>query len=177
MKHSFDPPWVILILIALFPSTSIQALPPGFQLTRFAGPPEITYPTGVAVSPEGEVFVSVDLNSSLDQQPNRGKIVRCLDTDHDGHADVFTPFVASIDSPRGLCFAGDRLYVVHPPYLSAFEDQDGDGIAETHEVLIEGLGFDLSFRGADHTSNGVRMGIDGWLYLAIGDYGFATALA
>lgn len=154
-----------------------QDLPAGFVIKAFAGPPDIRYPTGVAAAPTGEVFVSVDLNSSLDREPNRGKIIRCVDTDGDGQADVFTEYVSRIESPRGLCFAGDTLYVVNPPFLTAFRDRDGDGLAEDREILVEGLGFDLSFRGADHTSNGVRMGIDGWLYLAIGDYGFLEAKA
>lgn len=151
------------------------ALPPGFKAVKFAGFPEITYPTGVAAAPTGEVYVCVDRNSSLDTAPGRGKIVRCVDTDGDGKADKFTDFVADIDSPRGSCFVGDTLYVVNPPFLTAFRDTDGDGVADDKRILIKGLGFDLSFRGADHTSNGVRMGIDGWLYLAIGDYGFFAA--
>jgi len=32
-------------------------------------------------------------------------------------------------------------------------------------------------RGADHTTNGIRMGIDGWLYIAVGDFGFVKATA
>ena len=30
-------------------------------------------------------------------------------------------------------------------------------------------------RGVDHTTNGIRMGIDGWIYIAIGDFGFVDA--
>ena len=152
-------------------------LPDGFERTPFAGYPQITYPVGVSAAPTGEVYVSVDLNSSLDQEDERGKVVRCEDTDGDGVADHFRDFVPDIMSPRGSCFVDGTLYLVHPPFLSAFRDTNDDGIADQHEVLVSGLGFDLSFRGADHTSNGVRMGIDGWLYLAIGDYGFVRATA
>ncbi len=152
-------------------------VPEGFKLETFARPPEATYPTGMSVSPMGEVYVSLDLNSSLDRKPNRGKIVRCEDTDGDGVADRYTDFVKDLDSPRGSCFVGDTLYVIHPPYLTAFRDTTGDGVADERKELIRGLGFDLTFRGADHTSNGARMGIDGWLYLAIGDYGFTNAVA
>lgn len=153
-----------------------KALPPGFKSVKFAGYPQVTYPTGVAASPDGAVFVCVDRNSSLDTKPHRGKIVRCVDTDGDGKADRFTDYVPDIDSPRGSCFVDGTLYVVNPPFLTAFRDTDGDGVADEKKHLITGLGFDLNFRGADHTSNGVRMGIDGWLYLAIGDYGFLKAV-
>ena len=156
-------------------SQAAHAVQEGFKVVTFAKPPQITYPTGVAASGNGEVYVSVDLNSSLDQKANRGKIVKCVDTDGDGVADKFTDYVPDIDSPRSSCFVGDTLYVVNPPFLSAFRDKDNDGVADEKVQLVTGMGFDLSFRGADHTSNGVRMGIDGWLYLAIGDYGYVEA--
>src|SRR5262249_7660290 len=99
---------------------------------------------------------------------------RCIDREGDGQADLFADF-AEMDSPRGLVYDAGTLYVLHPPYLSAFHDVDGDGHADRSEVLVEGLGFDLKFRGADHTTNGIRLGIDGWLYIAVGDYGFIRA--
>jgi putative heme-binding domain-containing protein len=33
----------------------------------------------------------------------------------------------------------------------------------------------LSKRGTDHATNGIRMGIDGWIYIAVGDYGLYKA--
>ena len=165
----------VSLLSALGLSQAAHAVPEGFKVVTFAKPPQVTYPSGVAASGNGDVYVSVDLNSSLDQKANRGKIVKCVDTDGDGVADKFTDYVPDIDSPRSSCFVGDTLYVVNPPFLSAFRDKDNDGIADEKVQLVTGMGFDLSFRGADHTSNGVRMGIDGWLYLAIGDYGYVEA--
>lgn len=152
-------------------------LPKGFKSNIFAAPPDITFPVGVAASPEGDVYVSVDRNSSLSTFPNKGSIIKCSDTDGDGKADKFTKFVENIDSPRNGCFVGGTLYMVNPPFLTTFTDTNGDGKADKKDVLIKGMGFDLSFRGADHTSNGCRMGIDGWLYIAIGDYGMVKAEA
>ena len=148
--------------------------PPGFKLEVFASPPDISYPVSLCATPEGIVFVAVDGNSSLDRAADRGRIIRCVDHDDDGRADQFTTF-AKVDSPRGLSWDGEALYVVHPPDLSLFRDRDGDGTAEEHRVLVRGIGRDLKFRGADHTTNGLRMGIDGWLYIAVGDYGFLDA--
>jgi putative heme-binding domain-containing protein len=167
-----------LILSLVLPGFAADQpkLPAGFKVTRFAGHPEISYPTGVAAGPMGAVYVCVDLNSSLDVEAKRGKIVRCVDTDGDGVADKFSDYVADVDSPRSSCFVDGTLYVVNPPFLTAFRDTDGDGVADEKKILVKGMGFDLSFRGADHTSNGVRMGMDGWLYLAIGDYGFFKAV-
>ncbi|HVW00255.1 MAG TPA: discoidin domain-containing protein [Planctomycetaceae bacterium] len=149
--------------------------PAGFDVTLFAAPPDIHYPTCICTGPRGEVYIGIDENGSLDAKPNRGRVVRCLDENGDGKADKFNVF-AEMDSPRGLVFDHDTLYVLHPPRLTAFEDADGDGKAEHSETLVEGIGFDLKFRGADHTTNGIQMGIDGWIYVAVGDYGFIKAV-
>ena len=65
------------------------------------------------------------------------------------------------------------LYVVHAPFLSAFRDTDGDGKADARVDLITGLGPKLpGFNGInDHIASGVRLGMDGFLYIAVGDKG------
>jgi putative membrane-bound dehydrogenase-like protein len=149
-------------------------VPPGFDVTLFAAPPEIRYPTCLVAAPSGELFVGIDENGSLDAKANRGRVARCIDEDGDGKADRFNIF-AEMDSPRGLIYDHGTLYVLHPPLLSAFHDDDGDGVADRSETLVKGIGFDLKFRGADHTTNGIQLGIDGWIYIAVGDYGFVKA--
>ncbi len=127
--------------------------PRGFDVTVFARPPDISYPTCLAAAPTGELYVGVDENGSLDAKRGRGRIVRCIDVDGDGKADKFNVF-ASMDSPRGVIFDAGTLYVLHPPDLTAYHDDNGDGVADRAETLVKGIGFDLKFRGADHTTNG-----------------------
>ena len=148
--------------------------PSGFEVSAFASPPDVRYPTCLAATPAGEVFVGIDENGSLDAKAGRGRVVRCVDTDDDGKADRSNVF-ASMDSPRGLIWDAGTLYVLHPPTLTAFTDTNNDGVADKSEVLVKGIGFDLKFRGADHTTNGIRLGIDGYIYIAVGDYGFIKA--
>ena len=112
------------------------------------------YPTCVNESPDGAVFVCVDPNLSLSTLKGVGRVMRLVDTDGDGRADTYTIF-AEMDSPRGVVSDGKTLYVMHPPNLTAYHDDDGDGIADASESLVKGLGFDLDFRGADHTTNGI----------------------
>jgi putative membrane-bound dehydrogenase-like protein len=148
--------------------------PAGFRVSVFAAPPIVNYPTCVTAALTGEVFVCVDRNSSLQTDPEMGSILRLVDRDKDGQADEYTVF-ATLDSPRGAVFDGETLYVTHPPFLSALRDRDGDGVADETRTLVRGLGFGLDFRGADHTTNGLEFGPDGWLYIAVGDYGFVKA--
>ena len=155
-------------------------LPDGYIATVFAKPPSGGYPTSVSAAPDGTLFVAVDENGSIDTKPGRGRVVRCIDTDGDGRADEFSVF-AEMDSPRGVIWDGasgkgpGTLYVMHPPNLTAYRDTDGDGHADEQEDIVTGLGFDLKFRGADHTTNGCRLGIDGFIYIAVGDYGYIEA--
>ena len=63
-------------------------------------------------------------------------------------------------------------------HLSVFTDADNDGIADgPAKRLIENVSTAKhnQERGADHTTNGIRMGIDGWIYIAVGDFGFVGA--
>lgn len=148
------------------------ALPDGYELTNWAEPFDVDYPTAITAAADGTVYVSVDKNGSLGKDKNMGKIVACRDTNGDGKADKFTDFVPNVDSPRGGHFVRDTLYLIHPPFLSSFRDTDGDGVSDEHKVLLENIGFGLRHpRGSDHTTNGCRMGIDGWLYIAVGDFG------
>ncbi|MEM1295653.1 MAG: heme-binding protein, partial [Verrucomicrobiota bacterium] len=174
-----------LVLCQSFPVAHAQSteaellktvvVPENFEATIFAMPPAVNYPTFVKATPEGIVYVSQDKNGSLAREPNRGAILQCLDTDGDGKADQVNQFVASVDSPRGLEWDGEWLYCLHPPHLSRYRDNDGDGSADEEEVLVEGIAFGFEDRPADHTSNGITLGIDGWLYCAIGDFGFMNA--
>jgi glucose/arabinose dehydrogenase len=148
--------------------------PDGFAVTLFAGPPIAMYPTCVAEGGDA-LFVCVDPNLSLSTLKNVGRVMRLVDDDKDGRADRYTVF-AEMDSPRGAVFDGRTLYVMHPPSLSAYRDTTGDGIADEIRELVSGIGFDLDFRGADHTTNNIQLGIDGWLYVAVGDYGFVRAV-
>ena len=82
-----------------------------FRATLFAAPPAVNYPVFVAAAPDGTLYVSSDGNGSLGRDPNRGRIVRLRDLDGDGHADESKMFVANVDSPRGLVWDHDRLYL------------------------------------------------------------------
>ncbi|MDB6077791.1 MAG: putative heme-binding protein [Akkermansiaceae bacterium] len=165
--HSLSRCFIPLALIS-----AASAVPEGFTIHEFAGPPQVDYPTSISAAPNGDLYVSSDQDGSLGRAPHMGRIIRCRDTDGDGKADEFVHFVPDVGSPRGSHFVGDTLYLIHPPFLSAYRDTNGDGVADEEKILVTGLGGGIENpRGADHTTNGVRMGIDGWLYISVGDFG------
>jgi putative heme-binding domain-containing protein len=146
----------------------------GMEVSLFSAPPQSNYPVFIAAATDGTLYVSSDGNGSLGRDAARGRILRLRDTDNDGRADEVKEF-AKVDSPRGLLWDGDRVICMHPPHLSAFIDKNGDGVSDEQKVLVKGLAFDLKGRPADHTTNGIEMGIDGWIYIAVGDFGFMEA--
>ncbi|HEX3135414.1 MAG TPA: heme-binding protein, partial [Planctomycetota bacterium] len=147
----------------------------GFEATLFAPSQMINYPIFVAASPEGMVFVGSDGNGAQGRGLHRGRIVRLRDTDGDGRADETKLFVKDVDSPRGVVWDHDRLFVVHPPDLSVYIDKDGDGVADEEKVLVKGIGWSFKDRAADHATNGIELGVDGYLYIAAGDFGIIEA--
>ena len=156
------------------PDTPFRPLPEfkDHTLSVFATAPEVNSPVSVIAEPGGALYVLCDDNAGLDRRKNQGKIYRLVDKDGDGKADVMTKFVPNIDTPRGGHFVDGVLYVMHPPFISSFKDIDGDGVADEHKVLAQGFGHDLNWRrGGDHTANDLRVGIDGWIYTALGDFG------
>ena len=175
--------WLCLSAAALAADSGPAALraevkaPAGFDVTIFATPTQANYPVFVAARPDGTLFVSSDGNGSLGRDPGRGRVLRLRDTDGDGTADEVREFVQSLDSPRGLVWVDDQLIVLHPPHVTAFRDADADGRADDQagKRLVTGIAFDYAKRPADHTSNGLALGVDGWIYAAIGDFGFPAA--
>ncbi|MFD2570654.1 c-type cytochrome [Spirosoma soli] len=162
--------------------------PDDLQVTTFTGPDRTPSPACLAVAPTGEVFVGVDMMGSLGKKPGKGSIVRLVDTNNDGQVDQQTTF-ASVDNPRGILSIGDQVFVLHTAFsketgiasgmdLVVFDDKNHDGVADgPARPLVEHLSSPkfLQSRGTDHATNGIRMGIDGWIYIAVGDFGFHNA--
>ena len=153
---------------------SVQ-VPDDFVATLFAKAPEVNYPVAISAEPSGAIFVASDEQGSLGTDKNGGKILRCEDKDGDGVMDKVTTF-CRVDHVRGVVNRGGAVWVCHPPYISVFNDDNGDGIADRQKQLVSGLTTDLvNTRGGDHSTNGIRMGIDGWIYIGDGDYGVPEA--
>ena len=148
--------------------------PDGFTMLHYAGPPFAMYPTVVAPAPDGSVYVGVDLNLAQGAVKGRGRVMRLVDSDGDGHADKYTTFL-DVDSPRGIAVDGNTVYVLHPPNLTAYHDTNGDGIADDSTDIVKDIGFSLDVRSEDHATNNITLGPDGWIYVAVGDYGYLNA--
>jgi putative heme-binding domain-containing protein len=163
--------------------------PPELTITQFTGPDITPSPACLAVAATGEVYAGVDMIGSLGKYPGKGRIMKLIDSDNDGKIDKHIEF-AEVDNPRGIIVKGDKVFVLHTTFsketkqatgmaLVVFEDKDGDGKADGPEkTLISNFSNTkyLQERGTDHATNGIRMGIDGWMYVGVGDFGFYNAV-
>ncbi len=182
-------PLSLLCLVAATTATTASAkVPAELTSTRFSTKDTTPSPACLCAAPNGDVFVGVDLNGSLGKGASKGRIIRLVDTNNDGTADQSSVF-AEIDNPRGLIAVDNKLYVLHTVvpkntgvisgmHLSLLTDANHDGKADgPAKPLVKNISTLLhnQKRGADHTTNGIRMGIDGWIYIAVGDFGFVNA--
>lgn len=187
MQHSCEPQARDNALASIDSLSAKLNWPADLQITGFSGPKLTPSPACLAVAATGEVYVGVDMIGSLGKTPGRGMIVKLIDCNNDGIIDKHTTY-AMVDDPRGIISIGDKLYVLHTVFtdsvatgmdLVVFEDKDNDGVADgPSSPLIEHISNPtyLKSRGTDHATNGIRLGIDGWIYIAVGDFGFHDAV-
>ncbi len=149
-------------------------VPAGFKATLFACDPLVEYPSAIALGPRpGSLFVAADYLTGLGVEITRHDEVRLIeDTDGDGYADRATVFAGGFNSVQGLAYHNGTLYVMHAPFLTALRDTGGDGKADERKDLLVGLGLPPEKNPERlHCANGIVVGHDGWLYLALGDHG------
>lgn len=178
------------VLSELTDSLNVQfEWPKDLRISAFSGPDITPSPACLAVAPTGEVYVGVDKIGSLGKAMGQGQIIRLVDCNQDGIVDSKTVF-AELDNPRGIIARGDKVYVLHTTFseetgaasgmdLVVLEDKNGDGVADgPAQPLIQNISNEkfLRSRGTDHATNGIQMGIDGWIYIAVGDFGFYNAV-
>ncbi|MBL8813084.1 MAG: neutral/alkaline non-lysosomal ceramidase N-terminal domain-containing protein [Planctomycetaceae bacterium] len=97
----------------------------------------------------------------------RGRVRLLEDTDQNGVYDKATTFLDNLAFPNGIqCWRGGVIVTMAPEVFYA-EDTNGDNVADVRKTLYRGF----VEGNQQHRINGLRWGLDGWLYLANGDSG------
>ena len=140
-----------------------MTVPPGFQVTLFAGEPDVHQPIAFAIDDRGRLWVaeaySYPIKLPADQA--RDQILIFEDTDGDGHFDSRKVFADRLNLVSGIELGFGGVYVGAAPELLFLPDKDGDDRPDgPAEVLLDGWGYQDSHE----TLNTFTWGPDGWLY-------------
>jgi putative heme-binding domain-containing protein len=131
--------------------------------------PDVEAPTALAVAANGDVYFAED---PMDM---RGPPTQPLDKiwllkGGDPRKKVLV--ADKLWAVMGLEVVRNELYCVHPPHVTLFT-LGKEGTPVKRQELFDDLGPKVaglpSFN--DHVPSGIRMGVDGWLYVSIGDKG------
>jgi glucose/arabinose dehydrogenase len=134
-------------------ASSRLTVPAGFAIRIFADNLNGT-PRFMAISPEGDLYVSLYRS---------GEIARLPDRNHDGLVDGVEIIQNGLDQPHGLEFHDGWLYVAELNRVTRLRDENSDGTFETVELVTDNLPG-----GGGHTSRTLHFGPDGMLYVSAG---------
>ncbi len=137
----------------------------GLEVQLMAHEPDVMDPIDIAWGADGKLWV---LEMADYPEGDEGGRVRFLeDSDQDGRYEVSNLFLEGIPFPTALMAWRKGALVLSAPDLFYAEDTDGDGKADTREVLYTGF----AEGNQQHRVNSLRWGLDNWIYLANGDSG------
>ncbi|MEM8488112.1 MAG: PVC-type heme-binding CxxCH protein [Bacteroidota bacterium] len=142
------------------PLSSFQ-LAEGFQIELIAQEPLLADPVAMEIDEQGRIYVAEMPGYPLDVS-GKGRIRMLEDTDGDGKLDASHIFADNIVLPTGLMRWKNGILVTSPPDVLYIEDADGDGVAETREVLLTGF----ARSNPQHNFNKPMYGLDNWIYVA-----------
>ncbi|WP_337177631.1 PVC-type heme-binding CxxCH protein [Paludisphaera sp.] len=165
---------IVLLGFAAPAFGDMPKVPEGFKIRLVAAVPAVTYPSQVATAPDGSLFVGED---PMDQVgPADQPIDRVI---------VFKPgspepvvFAEGFNAIFGMLWHEGALYVMNMPNLTVLRDTDGDGKADERVELFTDLGVPAGFPNMlnDHIVSGLQVGMDGRLYISVGDKGVPKAV-
>ncbi len=154
------------------PQQSLQSIKvrPGLKVELVAAEPLVMDPVAFDWGPDGRLWVVEmgDYPNGVDGKGKPGGRVKVLtDTDDDGRYDKATLFLDDLPFPTGVKVWRSGILVTAAPQIIYAEDTSGDGRADKVQTLYEGFGEGNQ----QHRVNGLRWGLDNWLYVGNGDSG------
>lgn len=166
-----------LLLTGHSPRLPAQSAPAGFQVELLYQAPEIEHPSVVTCDDQGNLFVGedpMDMRGPTTEEFDRVLFIRF---DESGKPVSKTVFCDQLSAVFGLIWHDGWLYVMHAPHYSRFKDTDGDGQADIRQDLAQGFGPPPGIHGFnDHIVTGTRLGLDGLVYVSVGDKGVQRAV-
>lgn len=153
------------------PAESLRSLhlPPGFEASIVAAEPQVLDPVAFDWDEQGRLWVveMADYPLGLDNAGAAGGRIRILtDRDGDGRHERSVLFAEGLNFPNGIITWRGGCIVTAAPDILFLEDRNNDGEADHKEVLFTGL----SEGNQQLRANGLRWGLDNWIYVAAGGH-------
>jgi putative membrane-bound dehydrogenase-like protein len=140
----------------------------GFRLELVAAEPLVLDPVAIDWDEDGRLWVAEMADYPMggpDGKPG-GRIRVLEDRDRDGRYDHSTVFASGIGFPNGVFVWRDGVIVTAAPDIVYLADTDNDRQVDRREVLYTGfLPGNQQLR-----VNGLRWGLDNWIYCASGGH-------
>ena len=135
------------------PITDKINLPPGFKISIFAA--GLDYPRSMTLGENGVVFVG---------STKAGKVYALQDSNGNGKADKRFLIAVNLNSPNGVAYRKDSLYVAEINRILRFDDIMNHLAGAPKPVVV----FDQLPDKKAHGWKYLRFGPDGKLYTAVG---------
>ena len=149
------------------PFTPLEAaktmqVPKGFNVTLFAGEPDIKQPIAFCIDDRGRLWVAEANNYPDKNAGKKDRIIILDDTDGDGRHDKRIVFYDKLEYVSGIEVGFGGVWVMSIPNFYFIPDADYNGVPDGEPVvLLDGFGTHAN----SHTiANGFAWGPDGWLY-------------
>ena len=171
-----------LFVLCLLPLISLAArctdteehlpkCPPDWKVEIVLKAPQIHYPSVVCTAPDGRVFFGEDPMDMPGPANKPSDRVMCLHPDG-----KLTVFADNLYAVFGLQYIDGKIYVHHSPKLTVYTDDNGVGkdpvdLIESDNAAPWG-GTNLN----DHIPSNIRLAMDGYIYMSVGDKGIFNAV-
>ena len=142
-------------------SLSQITVPEGFQISLFAGEPNVAQPIAIEYDDRGRLWVLESFSYIEWKRTGKDRLLIFEDTDNDGRFDSRKVFWDQGNHTSGFQIGFGGVWLCDAPELLFIPDANGDDIPDgPPEVVLDGWTTE-----AEHNFfNGLKWGPDGWLY-------------
>lgn len=153
--------------VSLTPAESLARItvPDGFNVTLFAGEPDLRRPIAFDFDDRGRIWVVENYSHpKWEENGSKDRVIILEDTDHDGSFDKRTVFWDKGRYLTGIAVGHGGVWLANTPELTFIPDADHDDVPDAEpQAMLDG--FQIS---TNNVVNNLHWGPDGWLYGAIG---------